>query len=433
MRGNRFWLGTCGILLVQAATGLAEAGSWTISIGPDARLGMKIHATGSSYVQTLDVSSATESRAMPAPRDVGPSYRFDPDPQNPDGYANRTFDDGFVNMDAGTADPASIFPGLTWFWGYDDPNQYDSANDTLSFHSDTTGQDSQTAVDVQRGREVSRDVLRDGNLQEDDEQNAYGLSLAASRCVLAGEALQVDLRGGLGLMWGSESHMQDSTYSERIQEDTFRIVDRYSYSDQYVYRDTYAYDTTGISPPPAPYSGTLAGPGPLIENVPSSAHRDVLGASRETDRSRTVTQTGSTSWLASNDIDLWVDSSLYNAWLGPRLCFQPRRAIRLIADLRFSLNYVDLHVDRTERFAMDSGAESAGPLREWHDDASRGEWILGMGLALGIEVEVTRSWQIGLHGGYDWMSEDVAVDVGPNTVSLDSSGYALGATVTKVF
>ena len=68
MRCNRVWLGVCGIVLGQAATGLAGAGPWTISVGPDARLGMKVHATGSSYVQTLDISSATVSRTMPAPR-----------------------------------------------------------------------------------------------------------------------------------------------------------------------------------------------------------------------------------------------------------------------------------------------------------------------------------------------------------------------------
>lgn len=433
MRGNRWWMYAGGILLGQVAASLAGSGAWTVSVGPEVRLGMEVQATGSSYVQSLGISSATAASMVPKPRDVSPLYRPDPNPQNPYGYANRTYDDGFVNMDDGTDDPSSIFPGQTWYWGYNNPDQYDAGNNTLSFHRDTTGADVQSAVDVQDWRATSQDVLRDGNLREDEIQNAYGLGLAVGRGILEKQAFQVDVRGGFGMMWGSQTRMRATTYSEGVQVDSFRVVDRYDYSDQFAYRDTYSYDTTGIAPPPAPYAGTLDGPGPVIDNVPATANRDVQNRTRETTRTRDITQTGSTSWTAANEINLSMDSSLYDLWLGPRFSIRPYRAVSLVADTRVSLNYVDVQVDRTERFTTDRQSGNSGLLNEWQDENSHGEWILGLGLSLGIEVEVTRNWRIGFQGGYDWMSQEVAVDVGPDTVSLDPSGFALGATATLVY
>lgn len=49
-------------------------------------------------------------------------------------YADRTYDDGYVNQDPGTGNPASIDPNTTWFWGYDNAGQYNAGADTLSFH-----------------------------------------------------------------------------------------------------------------------------------------------------------------------------------------------------------------------------------------------------------------------------------------------------------
>ena len=39
------------------------------------------------------------------------------------GYGDRTFEDGYVKMDAGTGNPESIDPSVTWNWGYDSGSQ----------------------------------------------------------------------------------------------------------------------------------------------------------------------------------------------------------------------------------------------------------------------------------------------------------------------
>jgi len=257
--------------------------------------------------------------------------------------------------------------------------------------------------------------------------------MAVGRSVMTKPDMSLDMRGGLGVLWGSESHLHSSTYGERIHEDVYRIEDQSTYSDQHQYRDTYTYDATGIVPPPAPYSGTLDGPGPVIANIPESSHRDVLGNSRQVASRRAAILAGSSEWTAVNDIDFAMNSTLYDAWLGPRLCFLPHRAISVVADARVSLNYADVTVNRHETFATSRGPGSEQILQSWDSEATKSKWILGYGVALGVEVKVTENWSVSLLGGYDWMSDDIAVAVGPSTISLDPSGYSLGAQVARSF
>jgi len=47
----------------------------------------------------------------------------------------------------------------------------------------------------------------------------------------------------------------------------------------------------------------------------------------------------------------------------------------------------------------------------------------------GADIEFQNGMFAGVWGGYEWVSEEVDVQVGPNTVSVDASGYTAGAVI----
>ena len=89
---------------------------------------MDAKVNGGSYVQEMGLHAAKPGRYLPNVPHVTLPYRYQPSDDDISQYGNRSFDNGFVNMDPGTADPNTIEPGLTWYWGYDHENQYNQAN-----------------------------------------------------------------------------------------------------------------------------------------------------------------------------------------------------------------------------------------------------------------------------------------------------------------
>ena len=192
--------------------------------------------------------------------------------------------------------------------------------------------------------------------------------------------------------------------------------------------DTYTYDTTGVTVPAAPHEGTYDGPfdtppvipSPTIPNRPSSVDRD-------TDRS--TRRTSSTTWSARNHINMEVDTDLYELWLGPRLALQANDRLALHVTPKVSATYVDASVDRTETFVATYADGSSATLNSWSDSGSESKFVFGAGVAAGADLEFENGMFAGIWGGYEWVSEDVDVQVGPNTVAVDASGYTAGAVI----
>jgi hypothetical protein len=159
--------------------------------------------------------------AFPAQTNPGP----------PTGVANRFYDDGYVRPDSGSS------PGLTWFWGYDNNSQV-PGNDTIQFHSSSSP-----------GTGVSED--NSGSPQ-------HGLELNYDRYF--GKV-------GKRASWGLEGAFN---YNNITIDDSSPVV-----SSVQQLTDTYALN--GVVPPEAPYSGTFAGPGPLISDMPNRSFATIPG------------------------------------------------------------------------------------------------------------------------------------------------------------
>ena len=116
MKQRQYRLGLCALALAAGLLPLAaQGGDVWLSAGPVWRGGMDVKFSGSSYAQTLGLNT-----------DVGVGIGA------ASAYADRTYDDGYVNKDSSLG--GGSVPNTTWNWGYNTPGQYNAAApQTLTF------------------------------------------------------------------------------------------------------------------------------------------------------------------------------------------------------------------------------------------------------------------------------------------------------------
>jgi hypothetical protein len=368
------------VLILGISTAYADPGRWRLSLGPVYRNGMDMEIRGSSYVQSLGLHAANPYRRDPA----GVRDR--------NAYRDRTYDDGFVNIDVATATD-----GQTWFWGWEDRDQFDGGRQTLSFRR-------------RGGVRVKRETLLDEGVDTDEELSGVGIAGMAARRIswpaIVKRGAEVELCFGAQGVWNEEARYRGTTYRERITRERHTVIDRYDVG----------YDLTATAAHPPPYEGTFLGPGPLIPNKPSRRDRRV--------RSRTI-------WEAENRLDIEVESDLYEFWFGPRISAQPVGTVTIYCIPNVSVNHVSMDIDRDEQFVTVYSDGRTGTLGSWNDSKCEGEWLFGAGVEAGAEVDLNDGWFAGTFGGYDWISDDAEVDIGPNTITIDPSGYTVGVAVGR--
>lgn len=305
------------IVLVTAgyAVSCFAEGNW-IQVGPAYRGGMRV-----------------KSSRFGDPGTVGPQNQ----------YADRTYDDGYVNIDPGTGNPAAINPNTTWFWGYDHAGQYNAAAETLSFH-------------------------RSGRLNE--TMSGYGLEVVFGTPLIVPEN-RFGMDGCIGIQF------------LRASARTHDLTD--------------VYDTTGIAIPAAGHQGTYDGPfdvppapGVLIPNLPDARIRSALK----------------------------VDVDIFELWVGPKLYITTGEKLSLHLTPKVSANYVMVDVNRSGAFK-----------RAGYTDGSKADFLFGAGVIGGADIEIGKGYFISLWGGYEWVHDTVDVSVSPGRVSVDVSGYTVGAAV----
>jgi hypothetical protein len=377
----RYLFMAVGVVL-SIAVAESNAGEWRFSVGPNYRGGMKVESSGSSYAQGL-------------PR-TAPQCGYNPGPpQLP--CIPTTFADGYVYSD-GMA-PWST----TWFWGYDNASQYNPANDTLTFHSDWYREGGS-------GYRLTPSVIMDRAADFSDRFEGYGLEFSGGYTLKAEKSFQVDFCVGLSTIWDAHANMGGETFVENVSEITY-----YDYTTG---SSTYTYDVSGVTVPGAPYQGSAGGPEiPYIASSSSgtsTAHHEI---------------TGSREWTNRNMIDMSVDTDIYSLWLGPQVRVNAGSIVSLHLTPRISLNYVDVEVDRRESFVRDYKGGESVPLQSWRDRGQESELIFGAGITAGADFELENGLFAGIRGGYEWLSDEVDVDVGPGAVEVDASGYTATLSV----
>lgn len=358
--------------VVAFPTVVLSADDWWFEVGPVVRGDMKVSVSGSSYTQQRGLHDPMATGPLAPPAGVGPSS----------GYANRTYDNGYVNKDPGTGNPSSLDPNTTWNWGFKNPSQYNAIAQTLGFQA--VGAPGYT-------------TLQNKAASGSDDMLGAGFQAVIGRKLAESDQWSLDGCFVFQATWAQDDRLNTSTYGEVVQQITVK--------------DTYDVSRIGAANFPATgYQGTYLGPFgtqappyPVVPNQPES-------------RSQTTSAALATSY---NRIGFDVQQALYEIGLGPQIGCQVTERLKLHLRPTVSFNIIDADVHRTEVFAGQT----------WSDSGSRCDVRFGMGISGGASLDLGHGFYLGVSGGYDYVPQHLDVSVGPNTISLDPSGWELSGVV----
>jgi len=360
---------------------------WNLGLGTAYRQLGDIDFRSGSYSSTMPLPPFPGGSSAGIPRSVadlgvGPLGSF----------ADRTYLDGFVFIDAQTANPSSFLPGTTGNWGYSSNAQV--SNGSLTFS----------------GGEFTTSSLQSSQLSS---LSGWSDDLEGASPVLELEGL-VSIRDDLSvgvfasfLFTDADTGRSSSNFSalQALTESKFSVTDR--------------YDLQGVVPPLAPYSGSFVNPGtaPLIDNIPTE---------------RTILSSGSSVQNATfaNAISESLRISLYTFSLGPSVHYTVDD-FHFTGSMGLAVNISDVKSGYREQLDRTDASGTTG-VGTWQADGKKTDIIPGFFIQAAAGYQFTPQWSASLFGRYDW-SGSISGSVGPSTYSVDLGGYTLGAALTYTF
>lgn len=257
------------------------------------------------------------------------------------GPENRTYDDGFVNVDvSGNAG------GTTWNWGYNTPGQFLAADpaapflgaSSLAFHSVGS--------------------LADGQTRSSRDKMVPGFELAYEE-VLGRFHFSEKRRANVGIL-------VSFGYLRLGQRDSGTLAG-------FLPVQTDKYAPGAVLPPLAPYSGGFFTPGPLLPEIPA-------------DRSVVVLP-------ATDTVINKLDGSLYGFNIGPFIEFPLHDRVSLTLGGGLGVVYASTTYSFTETVVVPAVVTATRSGR-----VSRGDWLFtGVAKAnLYVALSEAWSWELGL-------------------------------------
>jgi hypothetical protein len=355
----------------KSAPALSAGNGWQFSI-----------SAGPAWRQIGDVrvSGGYRSGGLALPSLVGGNSLVTPPIGDPDSYADRTYNDGYVNQDAGTPND-----GYTWNWGYDQASQIQG--NQLAF----------SATGSQSVYSESRSALGTGTSGSRDlEGMAPHLQIDAVSPHRLGP-FRVGFSAGLDFT-SADRNLAFSGFSLNQMREDYRL----DYVDY--------YDLDGVVPPQAPYQGSFDGPGPSIGNRPSSS---------------TVTPVllGSESALFSNAVISSFELNALNITLGPSLTLSEGRFDFAVSG-GVSLNVYDWEARQNERLEVTTAGGTA-TYASWADQDQ------GVKFRPGIYLQGEAGFRINEVLGVTGFArldaaKEFSVGAGPTRYEVDPYGTTMG-------
>lgn len=281
---------------------------------------------------------------------------FSPNPASGDAtaYADRTYDDGFVNIGAATAGS-----GLTTNFGYDNDSQV--VADTLTY------------------------TLSGGSALDTPGQGSEGDETAAAPYLELVYFMPINDELKFGLSLNVSYADFDSSIRNTLTEYEVTTIDRYALN--------------GIILPMGPFTGSFAGPGPVINNQPTS-------------REQVLTP------VATRTVSFESEVELYSLALGGELQWSPAESCFLNVGGGAVLNYADWQAELNAPLV-------SGDVRERNSDE---EFLWGVYLKAGAGYRLTEALSLEAFARYDW-NETLSGSAGPADFETDLSGWTLGVAL----
>ena len=302
----------------------------------------------------------------------------------PNVYGDRTYDDGYVRGDSSLG--GGIDPNTTWNWGYKNPGQYDAGAGILSF---------------QKSGIPRYSNLDNGGSLREDEMLGGGFQIMLGMPLKATDRWTVDLALGFQGVWASANLHENAGYVD--------------------IRDS--YNVVGITPfPGAGHAGAFNGPFDPAATPPYTTIPNLPA-------SRTANPSSPALAGAQSGMDFEVNQGFYQLNLGPQVAYKICKKLKFNVRPTISMDILDVNVNRSEKFMMGDGAGE----RTWRNSADKCDVLLGLGINGGIDWDLGKGWFIGVNGGYDWVMDKMNVQVGPNNVAFDASGWTVVAMFGRTF
>jgi hypothetical protein len=332
----------------------------------------------------VDFHRGSRSPGFVLPRYFGGNRHSVPPIGGIDGVANRSYADGFVNIDvSGSTD------GQTWFWGYDSNAQV--SGETIQFYHPGG-----------RAREVS-------SYRQVEAPGSFGDSIEEG-----GPYVQLEYMMGTNavLSWGPQVGFSFIGFDNSSTRSDFAAGQSFVDFDVTT-RDR--FDLGGVIAPQAPYRGTFDGPGALIPNVPS-----------ERTSSRSVADSGRIDFF--NRVQESLDVDLYT--FSPGLSVELRHdALYLNVAAGLAVNVVNWEAENKEILSVSRDQGKARVAREWRDRETGTDVLFGAYVQGTVGAQLTESVAVSAFARYDW-NEKLEGSVGPSSFDVDLSGVSAGAMVT---
>ncbi|MCC5848291.1 MAG: hypothetical protein JJU29_09370 [Verrucomicrobia bacterium] len=403
------------ILLVSSA--VPAQADWFVEAGPFYRGGVKISVDGGSRAAGSGINVATPGSRGAASMAPGALL-------TDDGSAAvfRQFDDGYVGPSGWVWAQEA---GVTQFFAYETPGQYDAGASTLTFTRSltaTSGSSTRTTTQVTdsgpsgwndstktNGFGVMAAVgyhLRQRTTEEDlergEEERNHELSLLFRVGWLEGLGANFRNRSAFGQNVSTRSVTSSVTSSE-VQQ--------------------FTYDTFG-NPffPTAPYTmSDPSGVGPMISDTPDS-----VNTLSRTDSPQSSTRTS--GFQTQSLVDLELDVEAFTFQFGPRWVWGEKEGVSLFVQPLATLNLIDASATRNEYYRDSNGRQIA----TWRDDADDQSWRWGAGIQVGLQACLSENWYLNGSGGYEWV-KSTHLNVGPDRVRIDLSGYQFELAIGRRF
>lgn len=338
--------------------------------------------------------------------------------------ADRTYDDGFVNQDAGTP----IF-GDTTFWGYNNASQLQG--NTLSFNavtgSTTTTVSSSSSSTSTRTSSSSR--LSSGLGWNDDLEGSGWFAQIESPALfkLGPVALSLDL--GYSFAGADSSQSTGGVFQARQESVQTRSTGAGVTSVRTRTGSvTDSYDVTGLIIPSAPYAGTNGGIGPLITNVPASRQNTNTNSVSFPLNSPASSSSSRSSALFLSNVHESFEVDLHTLSFGPRFSYEYKR-VRLGLGLGFGLNIADWEADYQETLSVRQNGGKSRVLKRYHENSSGTEVLPGFYLEPSLQVRLFQRVSLFASGRYDW-AESFSSRVGPSAFDFEAGGWSAMAGFT---
>lgn len=403
---------TTALLLSALATG-ARA-EWFVEVGPFYRGQTKISVDGGSRAHDSGInapSTTTRGGIASAPGAL---------PDNGSLTGTRVFDNGYVGpSDWVWAQNA----GITQYFGYQTADQYNAGADTLTFTKTQTANSAGSTLSTTR-------ITDQGSAGWKDSERTNGVGLMATLGLQLGDRTeegqpaeedchQWSILFRFGWLEGMGTTFRNRpAYAQNVETTRVRSSAASSSVQQYT------YNTLG-NPffPGAPYTmSDPGGVGPLISSTPD---RITTLSSSDTASKNSADRS---SYQTQSLVDLDLDVQAFTFQFGPRWNWGRDGDISLFLQPLATLNLIDVSASRQEHFQTSNGQS----LGQWNDHADEQTWRMGGGIQLGIQVPVSEKWYINGSGGYDWV-KSTHLDVGPDRVRIDLSGYQLELALGRLF